>query len=69
MCAGNYTHGGADFCLGDWGGPLVCDGMLAGLASWGHEDVCGEPFSPGVYTEIAYFQDWIRNKTGTGTQV
>lgn len=57
VCAGGE---GADSCYGDSGGPLVIvtpDGpRLAGVVSWGEE--CGGA-SPGVYTEVPAFLDFI----------
>nr|AOW41609.1 trypsin [Euphausia superba] len=56
ICAG-LDEGGKDSCQGDSGGPFVCDGVLHGVVSWGRG--CAEPHYPGVYTEVAYYRDWI----------
>ncbi|XP_076126390.1 tissue-type plasminogen activator [Alosa pseudoharengus] len=63
LCAGD-TRGLDDACKGDSGGPLVCpsDGRmtLMGLISWG--DGCGKPDTPGVYTRVTHYIDWISSK-------
>ncbi|XP_068237777.1 trypsin-1-like [Palaemon carinicauda] len=56
LCAG-YPEGGKDTCQGDSGGPFVCGGKLHGIVSWGYG--CARPNKPGVYTEVAYFRDWV----------
>nr|CAD7392187.1 unnamed protein product [Timema cristinae] len=47
FCAG-YSQGGGDVCQGESGGPLMADGELVGIVSWGVD--CGKPEYPGVYT-------------------
>eukprot|EP00534_Pseudo-nitzschia_fraudulenta_P003259 CAMPEP_0201117076 /NCGR_PEP_ID=MMETSP0850-20130426/1159_1 /ASSEMBLY_ACC=CAM_ASM_000622 /TAXON_ID=183588 /ORGANISM="Pseudo-nitzschia fraudulenta, Strain WWA7" /LENGTH=409 /DNA_ID=CAMNT_0047381315 /DNA_START=293 /DNA_END=1522 /DNA_ORIENTATION=+ len=55
---------GVDSCQGDSGGPLFRKGatpgedVLVGLVSWGLS--CGGD-TPGVYTRVSYFYDWIVN--------
>ncbi|XP_016061465.1 PREDICTED: kallikrein-1 [Miniopterus natalensis] len=58
LCAGQLK-GGKDTCLGDSGGPLICDGELQGITSWGHIP-CGLPNMPGVFTRILPLVDWIK---------
>ncbi|KAG6794898.1 trypsin-1-like [Apis mellifera caucasica] len=60
LCAG-YPEGGKDSCQGDSGGPLVVDGNLVGVVSWGMG--CGTPKYPGVYTDVAYYREWVRENS------
>lgn len=62
ICAGYMGVGDRSSCTGDSGGPLTIGGKLAGIVSWSHED-CANPKYPAVYTEIAYYRDWIRKNT------
>ncbi|XP_021048879.1 epidermal growth factor-binding protein type B-like [Mus pahari] len=59
LCAG-VMEGGKDTCVGDSGGPLICDGVLQGTTSFGPEP-CGEPGIPGVYTKLIKFTSWIKD--------
>uniref|UniRef100_A0A8C9KE63 Peptidase S1 domain-containing protein n=1 Tax=Panthera tigris altaica TaxID=74533 RepID=A0A8C9KE63_PANTA len=45
-------EGNSDNCLvRDSGTPLICDGMLQGITSWGHIP-CRCPTMPAVYTKV-----------------
>ncbi len=44
---------------GDTGDPLLCNGMLAGLAST-PRIICGEDYA--VFTSIPYHRDWIDSR-------
>jgi len=62
ICAG--LEGGTDSCTGDSGGPLTCHmkgkSVLHGIVSWGDE--CGGVDTPGVYTRVEPYLDWINEK-------
>nr|CAD7412409.1 unnamed protein product [Timema poppensis] len=61
FCAG-YSQGGGDVCQGESGGPLMADGELVGIVSWGVD--CGKPEYPGVYTRVSVLRDWIQEYSG-----
>lgn len=61
ICALGASRG-EDSCQGDSGGPVVLDmanygKVLVGLVSFGPG--CGLDDTPGVYTDVAYYRDWI----------
>lgn len=65
ICAG-VEEGGRDSCQGDSGGPLYrtdpADNSVlsvVGITSWGIS--CGLAESPGVYTNVASYIDWVEN--------
>ena len=53
---------------GDIGGPLMCrlpgqeNWKLFGIFSWGRQ--CGAVGSPGAYTRVVKYIDWIQNILG-----
>ncbi|XP_012883186.1 PREDICTED: kallikrein-2-like [Dipodomys ordii] len=59
LCAGRLK-GGKDTCIGDSGGPLICNGMLQGLTSWGG-DPCALPRRPALYTKLMPYRKWIED--------
>uniref|UniRef100_A0A8C3Q124 Transmembrane serine protease 4 n=1 Tax=Chrysolophus pictus TaxID=9089 RepID=A0A8C3Q124_CHRPC len=59
LCAG-LREGGVDTCQGDSGGPLLYSNkhwQVVGIVSWGFG--CGTPSTPGVYTSVRMYLDWI----------
>nr|P32824.1 RecName: Full=Renal glandular kallikrein; AltName: Full=Tissue kallikrein; Flags: Precursor [Mastomys natalensis]CAA35232.1 pre-pro-protein for kallikrein [Mastomys natalensis] len=59
LCAGEMD-GGKDTCVGDSGGPLICDGVLQGITSWGPTP-CALPNVPGIYTKLIEYRSWIKD--------
>ncbi|XP_034413555.1 LOW QUALITY PROTEIN: serine protease 27-like [Cyclopterus lumpus] len=66
ICAG-LREGGKDSCQGDSGGPLVTKNgftwIQSGVVSFG--EGCARPMTPGGYTRVSQYQDWITNITGS----
>ncbi|XP_018565738.1 brachyurin-like [Anoplophora glabripennis] len=48
-------------CNGDFGGPLVVDGVQVGISSFGYKD-CGVG-KPDVFTRLTEYSDWIRENS------
>lgn len=71
ICAGDFENGGKDACQGDSGGPLQVMPekvdcvksfplhKVIGVASFG--SYCGFKKSPGVYTKVSSYVDWIES--------
>ncbi|XP_069705984.1 trypsin I-P1-like [Phaenicophaeus curvirostris] len=57
FCAG-FLEGGKDSCQEDSGGPVVCNGQLQGIVSWGIG--CAKKGYPGVYTKVCNYVSWIK---------
>ncbi len=65
MIAAGYDQGGKDSCQGDSGGPLIIRDKaagthtLVGVVSFG--DGCARPKKYGIYSNVAYANEWIRS--------
>ncbi|XP_046590296.1 trypsin-3-like [Neodiprion lecontei] len=64
LCAG-VDEGGIDSCQGDSGGPMLCDNVQVGVVSWGIG--CGNKKSPGIYSRVDYYLDWINSTVTRNT--
>lgn len=77
ICVGELEQGGQDSCQGDSGGALYAEEegavqKVLGLVSWGVS--CAQRQSPGIYTRVAAYRDWIeatirRAPAGTGDEL
>lgn len=74
ICAG-WENGEVDACGGDSGGPLQCrigdspdsPWVIMGTVSWGIG--CARRNSPGVYTNLPVYSDWIQSKTNLDANI
>lgn len=58
LCAGTLA-GGRDTCHGDSGAPLVVDGVVVGIVSFG--EGCGQVDRLGVYVRVSHYVKWIHH--------
>ncbi|KAH8358732.1 hypothetical protein KR093_002065, partial [Drosophila rubida] len=64
LCISNPKNYEVIACHGDSGGPLICDNMVVGVASYGVK--FGYPTMRIVYTNAYYFRDWISQNSVCG---
>lgn len=50
-------------CKGDSGGPVIQDGVLVGIVSWG-KTTCAGTGEPGVYVRLTSYAEWIASIVG-----
>ncbi|XP_022910235.2 anionic trypsin-2-like [Onthophagus taurus] len=60
--ASGKTPIATDACQGDSGGPLFCNGYQIGVVSTGVG--CGMPDTPGVYTRVDAYTEFLRKTMG-----
>ncbi|XP_049804036.1 mite allergen Der f 3-like [Schistocerca nitens] len=61
ICAARFEDLNYGSCHGDSGGPLLYEGKIVGVVSWGHE--CAVPPYPTIYTRVSSYVDWIIDRT------
>ncbi|XP_026486403.2 trypsin CFT-1-like [Vanessa tameamea] len=59
LCAGYLNVGGRDSCTQDSGGPLLHNGIVVGIVSFGNG--CGDGRFPGVYARVSGYTNWIQS--------
>lgn len=57
ICVENTNDTKLAACTADGGGPLLCQGQLVGISSWGIR--CGVPNQSGIYTSVHHYKAWI----------
>ena len=69
VCAGDMVDGGEDSCYGDSGGPLMVPEddhwLQIGVVSTGRG--CARRPYPGIYTEVAHYDDFVTPYTQADT--
>ncbi|KAK7079974.1 hypothetical protein SK128_012955 [Halocaridina rubra] len=61
ICAGQEGTGA---CVGDNGGPLVCNNVLTAIMSW--RDGCALPGRPAIYMDVVKYLPWIQEVIENG---
>jgi len=66
ICAGPLS-GKESTCMGDSGGPYVCQNddkswSQQGIVSFGASAKCSSPNKPPVFTRVAKYQSWIKDR-------
>jgi len=56
LCASDPVNAA---CGGDNGGPLVCNGLVVGIFSWGEANC--SPSLPSVFVRVSSYNDWINS--------
>ncbi|KAJ8967340.1 hypothetical protein NQ317_017902, partial [Molorchus minor] len=62
FCTGDLINGGRDPCQGDTGGPVLVEGRLVGLVSWGYG--CADAQRPSVNSRVSAVLGWIYDTSG-----
>ncbi|KAJ8956739.1 hypothetical protein NQ318_014095 [Aromia moschata] len=62
ICTGPLT-GGVSACSGDSGGPLIQDGQVIGIVSWGITPLRIHR-APSVYVKSSHYTFWVRSIVG-----
>ncbi|XP_039958851.1 anionic trypsin-2-like [Bactrocera tryoni] len=58
ICATDEDDFEKDSCAGDSGGPLICNGSVTGIVSYGYG--CALHDEASYYTNVSSYRDWIR---------
>uniref|UniRef100_A0A8C6QE07 trypsin n=1 Tax=Nannospalax galili TaxID=1026970 RepID=A0A8C6QE07_NANGA len=59
----DFLEGGKDSCQYDSGGPVLFNGEVQGIVSWGTG--CAKKERPGIYTKVCNFLDWTEQTITT----